>query len=155
MPVTLVGLMQSQVTIKQLEETVKTLLATSADFDPLTDGHTDDEVSELRSGLADAQSRLGVVKKQVTSQIYFREWQEALMDKVGAAPGRLTVKLRGTRTSFMDELASSVGRDMVTAVFRRMVWWAARREWDLSFSRLETVEEVDESEDTVMGGMEI
>lgn len=154
MPVSLVDLMQSQVTIKQLEETVKTLLATSADFDALTDGHTG-EVSELRSSLADAQSRLGIVKKQVTSQIYFREWQEDLMDTVGTARGRLTIMLRGTRTSFMNELASSVGRDMVTAVFRRMVWWAARRKWHLSFKYLEKIEEVDENEDTVMGAMEV
>ncbi len=77
------------------------------------------------------------------------------MDTVGAARGRLTIILRGTRTSFMNELASSVGRDMVTAVFRRMVWWAARRKWHLSFKHLEKIEEVDENEDTVMGAMEV
>lgn len=32
------------------------------------------------------------------------------MDKIGAAPDTLTVEIRGTRTAFMDDLVSTVGR---------------------------------------------
>ncbi len=35
-----------------------------------------------------------------------------------------------------------------------MVRWAARIGWELSFARLETIQEVKEDEDTVMLGIE-
>lgn len=74
------------------------------------------------------------------------------MDKVGAAPGTLIVKLHGTRTAFTDDLESTVGKDQVTTDSRRMVRWAARKGWELGYPRLETIEEVVEDEDTVMEG---
>ncbi len=77
-----------------------------------------DEVSEVHSGLANAQTRLGAVKKQMMSRIYFRAWQETLMEKIGAASDTLTVEIRGTRTSFMDDLEAIVGKDQMTTILR-------------------------------------
>jgi len=96
--------------------------------------------------------------------------------RVGATPGTLKVEFPGTRKSVMDVMEQSVGRDEVEAVLRRIVRWAAKKGWELTFrgddnrvttTRLETIEEVDEGneggetgaaggdEDTVMEGTEI
>jgi len=143
----------SLVEIEVLEKTVKTLLATLAGFDPQTDGHMDLEISDLQFRLADALTRLSVVKKQVIGHMFFREWRKNVMDKVKAAPGTLEVKIRATRAQIVDLKEPSMGKDGVERVIRRMERWAVRKGLKLIFwgdrdrqgrTSLETIGEVEE-----------
>jgi len=143
----------SYVEIEMLENTVKTHLATLSGFDPQTDGHMDLEISDLQFRLADALTRLSVVKKQVIGHMLFRTWKEDLRNKVGATPGTLEVKIRATRAQVVDSREPSVGREGAERVIRRMERWAARKGWEMIFwgdrdrqgkTSLETIEEVEE-----------
>lgn len=76
--------------------------------------------------------------------------------RVGATPGTLKVEFHGTRKSVTDVMEQFVGRDEVEAVLRRMVRWAAKKGWELTFrgddnrgttTRLETIEKVDEGKE--------
>lgn len=135
MPCSDVSLRASQDTIKMLEDTVKTLLATVADFDPQIDGRVDKDVSDLQSNLAYVQTRLSVVKKQVASHIWFREWRESLLDRVLAIDVMADdwIILVGPREFVLDRLASWVGRDDAQAVLHRMEKWITKVGWELHF----------------------
>lgn len=69
MPSSPVSLRQFQATIKHLGQIVKTIRATIVEFDPLTNGAVEDEVSKLHSVLANAQTRLSVEEKGMINQI--------------------------------------------------------------------------------------